>query len=225
VNTDIASFYGLSPTATFLNQSLINTGACGALFLGAIGAFANSAEPLFDTVATCADCCSEGTTDSSPAGRGRGSGIDDVAPCLGPVPVTWRNQVEISCAISDRGDRASGGDSGTCARIGSGVSRSRTNKQNVLALKTPTCTIFSCCAVNTRQGLIGIGAMLGHVFTSPSRNAYVHRQEAPMTARPACIRTGHNMPATHAGCTTEVWLWRKQIPFWWLHTQCAVLRR
>ena len=139
------------PTAAFLNQSFIKTGACGALTLGAIGLFANSAESLFDSmgVATGAGCFSDGTTDSSPAGRGRGSGINNVAPCLGSVPVIWRNQVEISCVILDRGDRASGGDGGTSARIGNGVS-SRSNKENVPVFIAPTCTIFSRRAMNIR---------------------------------------------------------------------------
>lgn len=90
----------------FCNQSFIRT-VSGAFFLGATGACASSAGS------------SVGATDAgaSSAGRGRGNGGDDAARCcLVAVPVTWLNQVEMCCAIADKGEPALGcADGGACA--------------------------------------------------------------------------------------------------------------
>lgn len=122
----------------FCNQSFIRTGS-GAFFLGATGACASSAGS------------SVGATDAgaSSAGRGRGNGGDDAARCcLVAVPVTWLNQVEMSCAIADKGDPASGcADGGACAWSDAAAS-GRRNRENMAVLRTLTGTIFTCSGPN-----------------------------------------------------------------------------
>jgi hypothetical protein len=68
---------------------------------------------------------------------------------IAPVPVAWLNQVEKSCAISDRGDeRASGSaDGGVCAWTDPATSGMK-NTDKVAAFSTATCTIFPCSAPN-----------------------------------------------------------------------------
>lgn len=83
----------------------------------------------------------------SSAGRGRGSGIDD-APRRGrlvPVPVTWRNQVTKSRAVSDRGgagaSRRGGGVGGAWALTGGAVNN-RNDRENAPALNTVGLTVI-----------------------------------------------------------------------------------
>jgi hypothetical protein len=124
--------------ARFRNQSFISTGT-GAFFLGATGACASSAGSLFGATGAGA----------SSAGRGRGNRGDDAARCcLVAVPVTPLNQVEMSCAISDKGDRASGrADAGACAWTDAAAS-CRKNRENAAAFRTLTRTIFPRSAPN-----------------------------------------------------------------------------
>jgi hypothetical protein len=97
----------------------------------------------------------------SSAGRGRGSGSDDVARrWLLPVPLRWRNQVIKSCAIPDRGGGASrrGGDGsgGACALTG-GAANNRNDRENVPALDTLDLTVIPSSAGRDRWQLGAIG--------------------------------------------------------------------
>src|ERR1700687_1538217 len=87
------------------------------------------------------------------AGLGRGSGGDDADRWwLELVPVTRINQVEMPCAISDRGDRASGHvDDGACAWIDAAASGTK-KRHNAAVLKTLTCTIFLWSPPNGLRG-------------------------------------------------------------------------
>jgi hypothetical protein len=159
----------------FFRQSFISTGA-GAFFFGATGAAVNSDGSLFggtDEVVSF-DCSLFGGTgaaagfdssvfgatgtDVSSVGRGRGNGISNGA---GNEPSRFRlpsvlgtrvNQVETSCAISDRGDRASvrGGD-GACASADDAASVTRT-REYLAAFRTRTCTVSVRRAPNTLPG-------------------------------------------------------------------------
>jgi hypothetical protein len=80
-------------------------------------------------------------------GRGRGNGLSNgagnkLSRCrLLSVPVARLNQLEMSCAISDRGDRASvrAGDGG-CAFTDAAPSVAR-NRENMTADRSRTCAI------------------------------------------------------------------------------------
>jgi len=75
---------------------------------------------------------------ASSTGRGRGSGSGGAARrWLLPVPVRWRSQVIMSCAVPDWGRGASrrgfGGADGACARTGK-VANNTDNRRNAAAL-------------------------------------------------------------------------------------------
>jgi hypothetical protein len=80
-------------------------------------------------------------------GRGRGNGLsngagNELSRCrLLLVPVTRLNQLEMSCAISDRGDRASvrAGDGG-CAFTDAAPNVAR-NREKMTAVKSRTCAV------------------------------------------------------------------------------------
>ena len=82
-------------------------------------------------------------TDVSSVGRGRGNGVSNRAGneprCCRLPSVPLVNQLEISCAISDRGDRASiRVDDGACAFTDAGPSVTR-NREYVAAFRNRTC--------------------------------------------------------------------------------------
>jgi hypothetical protein len=86
-------------------------------------------------------------TDVRSVGRGRGNGLSNGAGNklsrfrLLSVPVARLNQLEMSCAILDRGDRASvrAGDGG-CAFTDAAPSVAR-NRENMTADRSRTCAI------------------------------------------------------------------------------------
>ncbi len=86
-------------------------------------------------------------TDVSSVGRGRGKGVSDragneLSRCAPPsVPVARVNQLETSCAISDRGDRTSvGAGDGACASTDAAPSVTR-DRDKVAAFRIRTCTV------------------------------------------------------------------------------------
>jgi hypothetical protein len=105
-------------------------------------------------------------------GRGRGKGVSnrtgsEASRCLLPsVPVTRVNQLETSCAISDRGDRASvrAGD-GACAFTDAAPSVTR-NKECVAAFRIRTFTVSVHSAPNQVTRLTGISAVPRTLFAS-----------------------------------------------------------
>jgi hypothetical protein len=164
INTGAGFFFRATGAAVSSDGSLLGgTGAAvssdGSL-LGGTVAVVSSDGSLFDGTGAVVgfDGFVFGATDTDArsVGRGRGNGISDAAGnerCgLVSVPVTRVNQVETSCAISDRVDRGSvrAGD-GACAFADAAASVTR-NKEYVVAFRSRTCTVSVRNAPNSVSG-------------------------------------------------------------------------
>jgi hypothetical protein len=121
----------------------------GSLFAGTLAA--ESSGSLFDRNGAVVgfDGSVFGTRgmDVKSFGRGRGNGLsngagNELSRCrLLSVPVTRLSQLEMSCATSDRGDRASvrAGDGG-CAFTDAAPNVAR-NREKMTAVKSRTCAV------------------------------------------------------------------------------------